>query len=81
MKIFIWRKEYTATKLNQKSYFKSKLEINKYADEILVPIIMQEVNKKLVINSEPNQASVFLNNVELGVTPLSVNLNKHQTTY
>ena len=55
--------------------YKSKLEINKYADEILVPIIMQEVNKKLVINSEPNQASVFLNNVELGVTPLSVNLN------
>ena len=50
-------------------------EINKYADEILVPIIMQEVNKKLVINSEPNQASVFLNNVEVGVTPLSVNLN------
>ena len=55
--------------------YKSKLEINKYADEILVPIIMQEVNKKLVINSEPNQASVFLNNVEVGVTPLSVNLN------
>ncbi len=55
--------------------YKSKFEINKYADEILVPIIMQEVNKKLVINSEPNQASVFLNNVELGVTPLSVNLN------
>ena len=55
--------------------YKSKLEINKYADEILVPIIMQEVNKKLVINSEPNQASVFLNNIELGVTPLSVNLN------
>ena len=55
--------------------YKSRLEINKYADEILVPIIMQEVNKKLVINSEPNQASVFLNNVELGVTPLSVNLN------
>ena len=55
--------------------YKSKLEINKYADEILVPIIMQEVNKKLVINSEPNQASVFLNNVEVGVTPISVNLN------
>ena len=55
--------------------YKSRLEINKYADQILVPIIMQEVNKKLVINSEPNQASVFLNNVELGVTPLSVNLN------
>ena len=55
--------------------YKSKLEINKYADEILVPIILQEVNKKLVINSEPNQASVFLNNVEVGVTPLSVNLN------
>ena len=66
---------YEVKSKNHISLNNSKLEINKYADEILVPIIMQEVNKKLVINSEPNQASVFLNNVELGVTPLSVNLN------
>ena len=56
--------------------YKSNFEIEKYTDELLIPVILKKIDKSLQISSNPNNAKVFLNNAELGVTPLSINLDR-----
>ena len=56
--------------------YKSNFEINKYTDELLIPVILKKIDKSLQISSNPNNAKVFLNNTELGVTPLTINLDR-----
>ena len=56
--------------------YKSNFEIKKYTDELLIPVILKKIDKSLQISSNPNNAKVFLNNAELGVTPLSINLDR-----
>ena len=66
---------YEITSNNHLTY-KSNIEIEKYTDELLVPIILKKIDKSLEISSNPNNARVFLNNAELGITPLTINLDK-----
>jgi len=56
--------------------YKSNFEIKKYTDELLIPVILKKIDKSLQISSNPNNAKVFLNNTELGVTPLTINLDR-----
>ena len=56
--------------------YKSNFEIEKYTDELLIPVILKKIDKSLQISSNPNNAKVFLNNTELGVTPLTINLDR-----
>ena len=66
---------YEITSNNHLTY-KSNFEIEKYTDELLIPVILKKIDKSLQISSNPNNAKVFLNNAELGVTPLSINLDR-----
>tara|TARA_B100000214_G_C23960020_1_gene624763 strand:- start:92 stop:1990 length:1899 start_codon:yes stop_codon:yes gene_type:complete len=63
-------------KSNNHLTYKSNIEIEKYTEELLIPIILKKIDKSLNISSNPNNAQVFLNNIELGVTPLAINLDK-----
>ena len=56
--------------------YKSNFEIEKYTDELLIPVILKKIDKSLQISSNPNNVKVFLNNAELGVTPLTINLDR-----
>tara|TARA_B100000965_G_scaffold390080_1_gene396505 strand:- start:3978 stop:5858 length:1881 start_codon:yes stop_codon:yes gene_type:complete len=56
--------------------YKSNFEIKKYNKEIFIPIILEDVDKKIFIDTNPKGSSIILNNIEIGLTPLSVNLNK-----
>ena len=56
--------------------YESDIDINKYTNELLVPIILKSIDKSLEISSSPNNAKIYLNNIELGVTPITVNLDK-----
>ena len=42
----------------------------------MIPLILKKIDKSLQISSNPNNAKVFLNNTELGVTPLTINLDR-----
>ena len=66
---------YEITSNNHLTY-KSNFEIEKYTDELLIPVILKKIDKSLQISSNPNNAKVFLNNTELGVTPLTINLDR-----
>ena len=66
---------YEITSNNHLTY-KSNFEIKKYTDELLIPVILKKIDKSLQISSNPNNAKVFLNNTELGVTPLTINLDR-----
>ena len=66
---------YEITSNNHLTY-RSNIEIEKYTDELLIPIIIKKIDKSLQISSNPNNAKVFLNNNDLGVTPLTINLDK-----
>lgn len=56
--------------------YKSDFEIEKYTEELLIPVILKKIDKSLQISSNPNNAKVLLNNIELGVTPITINLDK-----
>jgi hypothetical protein len=56
--------------------YKSDIEIKKYTEELLIPIILKKIDKPLQISSNPTNAIVLLNNIELGVTPITINLDK-----
>lgn len=56
--------------------YKSDFEIKKYNKEIFIPIILENVDKKIFIDTNPKGSSIILNNIEMGITPLSLNLNK-----
>ena len=56
--------------------YKSDIEIKKYTDELLIPIILKNINKSVQVSSTPDTAKIFLNNIELGVTPLTVNMDR-----
>ena len=66
---------YEITSNNHLTY-KSNFEIKKYTDELLIPVILKKIDKSLQISSNPNNVKVFLNNAELGVTPLTINLDR-----
>ena len=66
---------YEITSNNHLTY-KSNFEIEKYTDELLIPVILKKIDKSLQISSNPNNVKVFLNNAELGVTPLTINLDR-----
>ncbi len=56
--------------------YKSDFEIEKFTEELLIPIILKKIDKSLKISSNPNDTIVLLNNIELGVTPITINLDK-----
>tara|TARA_B100001059_G_scaffold48896_1_gene41911 strand:- start:5172 stop:7061 length:1890 start_codon:yes stop_codon:yes gene_type:complete len=56
--------------------YKSDIEIKKYTEELLIPIILKKIDKPIQISSNPTNAIVLLNNIELGVTPITINLDK-----
>lgn len=56
--------------------YKSDFEIEKYTEELLIPVILKKIDKSLQISSNPRDAKVFLNNIELGVTPITINIDK-----
>ena len=51
-----------------------KLYIDKYSDQLVIPIIQKKINKELLITSEPTNAYVYINNELVGKTPLTTNL-------
>lgn len=51
-----------------------KINIDKYSDQLVIPIIQKKINKELVITSEPTNANVYINDDLIGNTPLSTNL-------
>ena len=56
--------------------YKSDFEIEKFTEELLISIILKKIDKSLKISSNPNDTIVLLNNIELGVTPITINLDK-----
>lgn len=56
--------------------YESNIDIKNYTNQLLVPIILKKIDKSLEISSSPNSAKIYLNNVELGLTPITVNLDK-----
>lgn len=57
-----------------------KLNIDKYLDQLVIPIIQKKINKELVITSDPTNAHVFINNELVGDTPISTNLVSFNNT-
>lgn len=56
--------------------FSSVLNIDTYSEKILVPVLLKKINKPIKIESLPSISSVILNGINIGNSPLEVNLTK-----
>ena len=66
-------------RIEQSNYlnYESNFSIDTYSEQILLPIILELIDKKILLSSIPEGAAIIKNNINVGVTPKSLTLNKN----
>ena len=65
-------------RIEQNNYltYESTLTIDRYSEQILIPIILQLIDKKILLSSIPEGAVIQKNSLNIGFTPIALTLNE-----